>query len=115
MVEYLDKANQCMICNCKPTITYLLDSDDKESRSLSSLLNMYGLKYMFKRKYDSSLNLLRGRVAPIQCSSEIPEQPEQPEQPSPKSITDAIEYSRNSIWSHVPNNQSSEEYKHPWL
>tara|TARA_Y100000389_G_C17463108_1_gene523298 strand:- start:1358 stop:1756 length:399 start_codon:yes stop_codon:yes gene_type:complete len=132
MAKYLEAATQCTLLtdvsqhnqeNCSKMV---IDSDDKEECSLSSLLTMFGIRYnrVTRSTIDSIKDLdsptnnrknpiLRRRVVPIDIDKQ---ELLQKRRNLLLSQNLCIDQQEKSIWSDIdePDTPTS-PYKHPWL
>ena len=132
MAKYLEAATQCTLLtdvsqhNQEDCTKVVIDSDDKEERSLSSLLTMFGIRYNRVTRstidsiedLDSPTNnrknpILRRRVVPIDIDKQ---ELLQKRRNLLLSQNLCIDQQEKSIWSDIdePDTPTS-PYKHPWL
>ena len=132
MAKYLEAATQCTLLtdvsphNQEDCTKVVIDSDDKEERSLSSLLTMFGIRYNRVTRstidsiedLDSPTNnrknpILRRRVVPIDIDNQ---ELLQKRRNLLLSQNLCIDQQEKSIWSDIdePDTPTS-PYKHPWL
>lgn len=148
MAEFLDTATQCNLLTDADVSQYdqkdctrpVIDSDDKDKSSLSSLLNMFGIKHFRttrnSRDYtnldnistDSNtnspqsanrINTALRRVVPIDIVNKDIFHDRNKLMLSENLAMEQSEIWEDNIWSSVepvtPTTPDSSSYKHPWL
>ena len=126
MAQFIDKATQCIILNDTTDSNIpknIIYSDDKEERSLSSLFNMFGIKYNRVTRSTTESNCSNCSISPISRGRVIPIDTNLPKNISnmPVGRTSIIDNSLSEYtlmpWQNYDINTPTtpNSYEHPWL